>query len=191
MTIHGYPRCLLRQAVRAALIAGIGGGLWQPATAGAEEQVVPSVSQPVRSHSATIVRIIDQASEQSATFRHLVEIIKAGNGIVYVEEGRCVGDIRSCLLTVTPAKPDHRILHIRIDVRKTNLDLAASIGHEFHHVTEVLRFPSVTSGAAMFLMYSRIGYPITRGFETSGAVKAGNAVRREMRAASQKHGRLP
>ena len=190
MTTHCYPR-LLRQAFRAALIAGVGCGLAPPAAAGAEQQVVPAVPQPVRSHSATIVRIIDQASEQSATFRNLIAIIHAGNGIVYVEDGRCVGDIRACLVTVTPAKPDHRILHIRVDVRKADLDLAASIGHELHHATEVLRFPSVMSGAAMFLMFSRIGYPITRGFETRGAVKAGNTVRREMRAASQKHGRVP
>jgi len=192
MTIHGHPRCILRQAFRAALIAGLGCGLAQPAAAAGPEEVAPAVGRQVRSDSATIAKMIEQASEQSETFRNLVGIIHAGNGIVYVEDGQCGGSMRACLVTVTPAKPDYRILHVRVDVVKAGADLAGSIGHELYHATEVLGHPSVTNGTAMFYMFRSTGYSTSgRSFETSGAVKAGHAVRGEMRVASQKHGRLP
>jgi len=191
MTVQCHPRRVREQTLRAAFIAVIGCFLLQTASARADEDGAAGAGRHVRSHNAIIVRTIDQASERSETFRNLVDIINAGNGIVYVEEGRCAGDMRACLVTVTPARPDHRIIHVRVDIRRGGMDLAGSIGHELHHATEILRYPSVTSGAAMFLLYSRIGYPITRGFETSGAVKAGNAVRKEIRGAFQKRGHLP
>jgi len=187
MTVHCHPRGIRRQAFRTTVIAVIGCGLALPASAGGDESVAATVRRQVRSHNATIVKIIEQASGQSETFRSLIGMINAGNGIVYVENGPCLGNMQACLVTVTPARANHRVLHVRVDVVKAGEDLVGSIGHELYHATEILGSPAVTSGDAMFSMYSRIGYAVPGGgFETSAAVKAGNAVRKEMRAASQK-----
>ena len=153
-------------------------------SSGANEYVAMAAKRQVRSRNAAIARIILEANELSKTFRNLVDIINTSHVTVYVEEGRCGGSVRACLVTVTPAGPGHRILHVRVDLRKTDADLVGSIGHELYHATEVLAYPSVTTGAAMLSLYRRIGYAIPGGaFETNDAIEAGDAVREEMRAA--------
>lgn len=196
MTVLRPIRRVHHLTLRAALIACVGWGLTQPASADgqsqvAEEDVAAVTHLHVRSHSATIVRIIAQGSVQSETFRHVVNIINASNGIVYVEEGRCDFSVRACLVAVAPAGADHRILNVRVDTGKTDAELTGSIGHELYHATEVLSHPSVTTAAAMFSMYSRIGHFVHGiGFETDDAIKAGDAVYTEMRAAARKKGPL-
>ena len=218
MAICGHTRRVHDVAVRAGLVACIGGGLAQPVSAGHDVQatvcvaptdpssaasidgtiecprmtpssgvdtyVATAARRQVRSRNATIARIILEASELSTSFRNLVDVINTSNAIVYVEEGRCGGNVRACLVAVTPAGPDHRILDVRVDIRKADPDLVGSIGHELYHATEVLGYPSVTTVAAMISLYKRIGFAIPGGaFETNDAIEAGNAVREEMRAA--------
>ena len=153
-------------------------------SSGVNEYVAMAARRQVRSRNATIARIILEASELSKTFRNLVDIINTSNAIVYVEEGRCGGSVRACLVTVTPAGPDRRILNVRVDIRKPDVDLVGAIGHELYHATEILGYPSVTTGTAMQSLYRRIGYAIPGGaFETNDAIEAGDAVREEMREA--------
>ena len=60
----------------------------------------------------------------------------------------------------------------------------AFIGHELQHAIEILSNPHVRNTEDLYLFYSRFG---TRGnggldFETTAAIKTGNAVREEIRA---------
>jgi hypothetical protein len=59
-----------------------------------------------------------------------------------------------------------------------------SIGHELHHALEVLSRRRITTDSEITLLYHRIGRVRGRSIETDEAVKAGDAVRRELR-----HGR--
>lgn len=155
-----------------------------PATEANASTAAPVAVAPthVRTHSPELASVIRQAAERSTTFRSLVDAIDASDGIVYVEPGDCGRGVRACLVTVTAAGPA-RILQVRVDPRKADWDLMGSIGHELRHVVEVLGSPAVTSTAAMFFFYEREGRRVSHGFETDGAVRAGNRVRAEVRRA--------
>lgn len=138
----------------------------------------------VRSDSAAIVRLVELGTEQSATFRHLVETIDAQDVFVYVQEGICGYGIRACFYAVS-SSTSFRMLWVHVDTRKgADWTLMGSIGHELRHAVEVLDEPSVTTSAAMFFLYQRIGYRgQTNGLrETMAAVDAGNTIREEVRA---------
>ena len=140
----------------------------------------PGMSR-VRSSNPTILALIDQASEQSKTFRGLVETINAGDAVVYVEEGACGHSVRACFRAVSMAGAT-RMLWVVVDTRKANWDLMGSIGHELRHTIEVLGERGVTSSSAMFMFYSRVGKHGTgKTFETAAAVEAGDTVRSEVR----------
>ena len=123
----------------------------------------------VRSTNAAIAALIARAYEWSVTFRQVVDLIDATDGIVYVEPGRCRKTVRACMaLTVTVAGPS-RILRIVVDPRKADCDLMASIGHELWHAIEVLRDPSLRTDAALFFFYSREGRHTDRDGDPLGA----------------------
>jgi hypothetical protein len=147
--------------------------------------VAASVDAPatgrVRSSHAVIGRVLKEASDRSRTFRRLVETINASDGTVYVEEGKCRFGVRACLVTVTMAGA-HRYLWVKVDTRKADWDLMASIGHELQHALEVLSDRTVTSGFAMYHFYLREGtHSMGLAFETDAAIEAGDAVRTEVR----------
>jgi hypothetical protein len=135
----------------------------------------------VRTDSPALSALIQEATEQSATFRDLVETINASDGIVYVNAGDCGHGVRACLASVVAAGPS-RILQVKVDTRKADWDLMGSVGHELRHAVEVLGDPKVTSDAAMYFFYVRHGRRGTKSsFETTAAVEAGHAVRSEVR----------
>jgi hypothetical protein len=178
MRVYLRRQRIQRLLVQATLVVSVGALLAHPTFASG------GATPHVRSHSETIAAVIRQASERSETFRTLIDIIDASNGIVYIEEGRCNRVVRACLITVTPAGADFRMLRVRVDIRRRDDDLIRAIGHELYHVTEVLGHRLVTTGAAMYSMYGRIG--LLRdgvGFETEEAIRAGEAVRQELAAA--------
>jgi hypothetical protein len=124
--------------------------------------------------------MVDEAARRSATFRRLVDVIEATNGIVYVEQGACGHSVRACLtLSVTPAG-DYRILRVLVDARQRDWEVMASIGHELQHAIEVLSNPMLTSTEAVYLFYSREWATLGDAFETPGAITIGRAVRNEV-----------
>jgi hypothetical protein len=165
--------------VSALMVTGLAGAARM---AEAADETVSTGSPHVRSSNLAIRALIVQATGQSATFRSMVETIDASESVVYVEEGTCGRGARACFTDVTVAGA-HRFLWVKVDVRKANLDLMASIGHELQHAIEVVNAPAVTSGATMFVFYLREGsLRPTGAFETVAAVKAGDAVHAEVKA---------
>ena len=162
----------LMAGVMMAALAGVG----RPVAAQSTD--APS---HVRSSSASIARLILEATERSKTFRGLVQTINDSEGFVYVEEGECGHGVRSCLVSVSKSGPT-RVLRVRVDTHRADVDLMASIGHELRHTVEVLSEPTVTSDVALYMFYSRVGWHGTDvAFETNAAVRAGEFVRSEVR----------
>ena len=136
----------------------------------------------VRSTDVSIARLVERAARESPTFRSLVMTIRSAKGIVYIQSGKCGHGVRSCLVDVVPAG-DRRILRAKVDVRKADRELMASIGHELGHAIEVLGDPSIRSSNAMFHFYSRTStMGAGRTFETRAAILAGDTVGKEIRA---------
>jgi hypothetical protein len=165
----------------AGLVLAVSAGAEWPAAAEPTNSERPA---GVRSSSALLGAHIELATEQSATFRGLVEAIRASDGIVYVEAGECGHYVRSCLVGVSVAG-GFRILWIEVDTDRTDLDLIASIGHELQHAVEILSDSNVRTRNGMYSYYSRRGRR-ARGptaFETTAAIHAGDAVRAEIQRA--------
>jgi hypothetical protein len=151
----------------------------RPAEAGGDDPVAAHDPR-VRTNHDGIRALIAQATEQSPTFRALVETINASDGIVYVLSADCGHGVRACLTDVRAAG-NRRFLTVRVDIRKADHDLMASIGHELRHVVEVLGDPGVRSRASLYFFYKREGFTgLTGTFETKAAVEAGDAVKAEV-----------
>src|SRR5215471_4503931 len=142
-----------------------------------------SVASPmprVRSTNPVIAAAIEEAGARSETFRNLVRTIEGTDGIVYVERGECRRGVHACLSLSVVSGGGFRMLRILVGRLDDAVELMATIGHELRHAIEVLNEPSVRTMAAAFNFYSREG-PTGRGtFETREAVKAGDAVGREL-----------
>ena len=139
-------------------------------------------SPRVRGSGPVVARAIEDAQGQSPTFQQLVATISSTDGIVYVHHDRCGRNVLACLvLRVTQAGPN-RILHIRVDTRRTGVDLMVSIGHELQHAVEVLREPAVVDTHSIRLFYERLAPTNRHSFETEAAIEAELKVDGELRA---------
>jgi hypothetical protein len=140
---------------------------------------VPRIMR-LRTVGNTLAAIVTDATVRSATFRQLAHAIGQTDGIVYVEDSDCGHGVRACLATVTTAGAN-RIVRVRVDANTADWNLMGSIGHELQHAVEVLSSPIVTDTKALYLFYQRVGIRAGSVFETAAAVRAGNAVRAEVR----------
>jgi hypothetical protein len=134
----------------------------------------------VRSTDPRILELIARATMQSQAFREIRQTVDASDAIVYVERGHCSHGVRACFTSVTKAGTT-RILWLRVDIRKDDIELIASIAHELRHTIEVIGNETVTSNAALHTFYQREGFVRGSGaFETAAAVEAGHVVRQEI-----------
>ena len=164
-----------------AAVAVLAGLILMAGVADAPAEVVEDGEDlTVRSTDSSVAAVIERATRESATFRAMVDTIRAAHGIVYVQPGKCGHGVRSCLVDVVQAG-ERRMLWVKVDVRKTDRALMASIGHELRHAIEVLADPSIKSGPAMVHFYLRTAtMGAGRAFETPGAILAGDRVHAEI-----------
>ena len=136
--------------------------------------------QRLRSESPQIRAAIADGIRWSPSFRRLAEIVYASDAIVYIEEGRCRAGVAACLLMAITAAGPFRVLHVRANTRKlADCRLTAAIGHELHHVAEVIENPRIRSGLQAYAFFDRVG-PTNHGrFETQAAITTGLKVDRE------------
>ena len=125
--------------VSALMVTGLAGAARM---AEAAEETASTGGPHVRSSNPAIRALIVQATEQSATFRRMVETINASDSVVYVQEGTCGRGARACFTDVTIAGA-RRFLWVKVDIRKADWDVMASIGHELRHAIEVVSAPTV------------------------------------------------
>jgi hypothetical protein len=148
----------------------------------------------VRSTDTTILELLTEGRERSATFRALIDAIDRSNAIVYVEFGYCAfGHLDGCLPPFIASTQGDRYVRVIVTPEKSRVNhdqRLALIGHELRHVLEVLEHPEVVDLTSMEAMYRKIGVPIgggQRGCETSAARAAGSAVLAEL----LRNGRTP
>ena len=122
-----------------------------PAQTHADEPAGTEIGH-VRSHHPGLRTMIATASDQSPTFRRMVETIDASDGIVYIEPGACGHGVRACLVKVTSAGK-YRSLFVKVDIVGADRQVMASIGHELRHAIEILGEPGVTNPASMHFFY--------------------------------------
>jgi hypothetical protein len=136
----------------------------------------------VRADDPALSALIRQATDQSATFRSLVEAIQSTDGIVYVIRGRCGNyDVHACLMLWMAVAGPNRMLRVIVDDRsRSDVDTMASIGHELRHALEVLTESNATTGAGMFNFYRHSG-GVQGVFETEAAIATGEAVYLELK----------
>ena len=109
----------------ALMVTGLAGAA---RLAEAAEEAASQGSSHVRSSNPAILASIVQATQQSATFRSMVEAINASDSFVYVQDGTCNRGARACFMNITPTAT-HRILWVKVKVNKADSDVMASIGH--------------------------------------------------------------
>ena len=141
----------------------------------------------VRSTDAEILALLREGADRSATLSRLVDAISRSDGIVYIEFGYCAfGHLNGCLLPFMASSHGDRYLRILVTRdrnRRTHDQLLALIAHEMRHALEVLEHAEVVDVATLEAMYRTVGTPITgqsRGYETSAARAAGDAVLAEL-----------
>src|SRR5262245_55908788 len=81
----------------------------------------------VRSSTAELIALNQQAGERSTTSRRLIAAIDASDSYVFVEEGACGHGARACFVSVY-ASGAYRYMRVVIDTRKADWDLMGSIG---------------------------------------------------------------
>ena len=155
-----------------------------PDTVAAQMQAgEPAVTEigHVRTRHQGLRAIITTASEQSLTFRRMVQTINASSGIVYIEPGVCRHGVRACLVNVTSAGR-YRSLFLKVDITMAERRLMAAIGHELHHAIEVLSDPAITDYSSMLFFYMKKveGVSTTNALETLAAIEAGHTVADEV-----------
>ena len=181
MSVHPLNRRLHGLAIRAALVASLGWSLAQPAAAAAADDAEDIVFR-VRSTDRAISSFIGLAVTRSLTFKKLVALIEASDGIVYVEPGPCGHGTRACLKVWMGVSGPNRFLRVMVDRRKaySDTDFMGSIGHELQHTVEALSEPATVNSLDLYNFFSRIAPTSTLRFETTAAINAGEAVRAEL-----------
>jgi hypothetical protein len=164
-----------RFTIRTMLVAVVGCSLTVPAIATDDHAYAH-----VRSSETGLAALITRAASQSRTFLTLQATIDASNGIVYVEPGNCRHGVKACLTMWMREIGTTRFLRVLVNTRQSEVELAGSIGHELQHVVEVLSHSEVTDGVKMFYLFRRQGPPDENRFETTAALIAGDAIRREL-----------
>jgi hypothetical protein len=158
---------------------------------GAAQGVEPSLVRVRSSGDATVTTLLHDASERSATFRHLVETIGHTNGLVYVDPGKCKPGFAACLVMSVTVSGPNRLLRVLVDTSRKPPEAMASIGHELQHAIEALSEPGVTNGALLYGFFERLaGSPTATGqleFETDAAVRAGDLILHEIMAFDRQH----
>ena len=179
MSVHHPNRRLQRLAIRTALVVSLGCALAQPAAAADDAVGIFRV----RSSDVSITALIELAATRSMTFKRLLTLIQASDGIVYVEPGDCGHGTRACLKTWMESRGANRFLRVMVDRRKSDseVDFMGSIGHELQHTVEALSEPATIDSVGLYNFFCRIAPTDRHRFETMAAITAGDAVRNELR----------
>jgi hypothetical protein len=127
-----------------------------------------SAGARVRAQDLDLSTLIRQATDQSPTFRGIVDAIQASDGIVWMG-------------FLGP----YRVLRVNVAAGKNDIETMASIAHELRHALEVLSEPGVRSGFGMYQLYTRNHSWRGETFETAAAIDAGNAVYKELKRGLQ------
>jgi hypothetical protein len=135
----------------------------------------------IRTSSAFLSALIEDAREHSPTFLKLARALEASNVIVYFEatphmEARFRGRVH-----FMGAAANYRYLRIQIRTSMNRYEIISSIAHEMQHANEIAIHPEVVTEDDLAELYRRIGSEHDWCmFETPAAQSAGRAVKLEI-----------
>ena len=139
--------------------------------------------EAVRSTNSRLARAIGQGSVRSATFRRMVEALRATDVIIHVESGDCDCRRANACLSLLAASGGVRYLRASVSLRRLDVELIEQIGHELQHALEIAGQAEIISDATLAAYYrshSQGCGRLTHCFETAAARTAGQAVRTEL-----------
>jgi hypothetical protein len=144
-------------------------------------------SPRLRGSDPVIAAAIEQAVEQSPTFRQLVSAINCTDGIVYVHYGTCGRNLLACLPLAVTLAGANRLLHIKVDRRRKGHHLMVVISHELRHAIELLSEPTVIDRNTAYNFYQRLTPIAGYTFETEAAIQTALNVDKELRKWAKQH----
>ena len=99
---------------------------------------------------------------------------------MFVDEGRCAGGVRACLLPLVTVAGPSRVLRILVNLRKApGCEAVEMIGHELQHAIEILSHPGIKSDVQAYHFFHMVGRTSADRFETDAAMEAGIAIGKE------------
>lgn len=144
----------------------------------------------LRALSPEAQRLIDEASEQSSIVRGLVARLDATDVIVYVSLDLRLPERTRGQLRFIARAGGQRYLDVRIARTLDRRSDIASLGHEIQHALEIAAAPEVVDAASLDRFYGRVGFSVSdkRWHESHAALRAGEAILRELRTAAHAAG---
>src|SRR5262249_25011678 len=91
-----------------------------------------------------------------STFRDLVATIDTSAAIVYLMEGWCGGETPSCVQM--PRDAAGQVLIVRVDPRRSIVDVVRQLAHELQHVREIIGRPDIVDRTSLNGLYAGIGF---------------------------------
>ena len=129
-------------------------------------------------------RLIEGGLTRSETIRRLVQQLERSDLIVFVQvchvAAPALGDTR-----IMAAAEGTRFLRVRVSATASPADQMVVLGHELRHAVEIAEAPQLRDTEGQRELGQRIGWGSRLGlaYETEAAIKAGEAVRGELRSA--------
>jgi hypothetical protein len=139
----------------------------------------------IRVESPDLRSLINEAAQRSPVVRQLIDEIERADITVYIRARRFAELDLDGRVGILSTIAHHRYLVVELACGRTELVQMATLGHELHHVLEIVREPSVVDARSLAAHYERIGVRVggpigTKTFETAAAREAGTQVRREL-----------
>jgi len=104
----------------------------------------------LRTRVPRIVQAIAKGYERSITFRRLVDDVKSGRGVVYIDAGRCkptgLTTLNGCIAPRAHTE-NAKYFQMIVDSGRSDDRLIALIGHELQHACEMLSVPGSVRNA--------------------------------------------
>jgi hypothetical protein len=138
----------------------------------------------LRPEHPELKKMIETGSQQSPTFRHLVEQLDATSLVVYLRFNPCGGAVAACLRFVAPQGSARRVLIVLDRFGRSRSDLIALLAHELQHALEIAEAPQVVDDASFRDFYESSGLHVSAGYETTAATRTTRLVVSEL---SQRH----
>ena len=142
----------------------------------------------LRIQAARLRQIVDQASLASPTLGSLIDRIEHSDVVAYVSCDMRLQSRTAGRLSFVGTAAGIRYVQIQVGYIGASIRQAALIGHELQHAVEVADASAMTDMATFDREYARIGFVNSqtredgsRSYETTGAIKAGEQILRELR----------
>jgi hypothetical protein len=145
---------------------------------------VPS-TRHVRSTDEGIRVLVEKGVARSATFRRLLDLLDASDVIVYIDRKLTREALDGYLLHhITIAGP-MRYLHVKVDIKGSDIRAIGNIAHELQHAVEVAQATDVRDDRSLTLLFERTHFLFGCAgdcFETKAAIDVEDDVIAELKA---------